>query len=118
MIPALQNHRPAGFGLVEVIVALTILSIGLLALTGAAAVAQRSFIGARALQEGTDAAAAVLDSLMREPSPANGARRVGRADTQWAIRQDSVATNILLTVLVSDGAHVRRLDFHASHHAR
>ncbi|HSJ30455.1 MAG TPA: prepilin-type N-terminal cleavage/methylation domain-containing protein [Longimicrobiales bacterium] len=114
----MQSHRPAGFGLVEVIVALTILSIGLLALTGAAAVAQRSFIGARALQEGTDAAAAVLDSLMREPAPVDGARRVGRVDAQWAIRQDSVATNILLTVVVSDGARLRRLDFRASHHAR
>lgn len=117
MIPAMQN-RPAGFGLVEVIVALTILSIGLLALTGAAAVAQRSFIGALALQEGTDAAAAVIDSLMREPAPVDGGRRVGRADAQWAIRQDSVATNILLTVRVGDGDRVHRLDFHASHRAR
>lgn len=117
MIPA-TRHQPAGFSLVELIVALTILSIGMLALTGAAAVAQRSFIGARALQEGTDAAAAVLDSLMREPSPVDGTRRVGRADAQWSIRQDSVATDILLTIRVHDGARVRRLDFHASHRAR
>ena len=113
-----QHHRPAGFGLVEVIVALTILSIGMLALTGAASVAQRSFIGARALQEGTDAAAVVLDSLMREPSPLPGTRRVGRADAQWSIGQDSVAMTIRLTIRVSDGARVRRLDFHASHGAR
>ena len=118
MIPAIRNRHVAGFGLVEVIVALTILSIGMLALTGAAAVAQRSFIGARALQEGTDAAAAVIDSLMREPAPANGTRQIGRVDAQWTIQQDSVATNILLTILVTDGARVRRLDFHASHQAR
>jgi prepilin-type N-terminal cleavage/methylation domain-containing protein len=118
MIPATQSHHAAGFGLVELIVALTILSIGMLALTGAASVAQRSFIGARALQEGTDAAAAVLDSLMREPSPVAGTRRVGRADAQWSIGQDSVATSIFLTIRVNDGARSRRLDFHASHRAR
>ena len=117
MTPARENH-PAGFGLVEVIVALTILSIGILALTGAASVAQRSFSDARALQEGTDAAAAVIDSLMREPSPIDGARRIGRAAAQWTIQPDSVATNILLTILVGDGPRARRLDFHASHRAR
>ncbi|HSK19351.1 MAG TPA: prepilin-type N-terminal cleavage/methylation domain-containing protein [Longimicrobiales bacterium] len=118
MISATQNRHPAGFGLVELIVALTILSIGMLALTGAASVAQRSFIGARALQEGTDAAAALLDSLMSETSPVAGTRRVGRADAQWSIGRDSVATNILLTIRVNDGASIRRLDFHASHRAR
>ncbi|MGH7447433.1 MAG: prepilin-type N-terminal cleavage/methylation domain-containing protein [Longimicrobiales bacterium] len=107
-----------GFGLVELIVALTILSIGLLGLAGAAAVAQRSFSGAQAVEEGVDAAALVLDSLMRETVPAAGGRSVGRASVTWSVVNDSAAALIMLTVTVPDGAREQQLTFRAVHAAR
>jgi prepilin-type N-terminal cleavage/methylation domain-containing protein len=113
-----RDDRSAGFGLIELIVALMILSVGLLALTGAAAVAQRSLVGAQALEEGVDAAALVLDSLMRDPAPAAGARWAGRTRVQWSVEPDSIADMIRLTVTVRDGTRERQLTFHASHRAR
>lgn len=110
--------RGTGFGLVELVVALTILSIGLLALTGTAAVTQRSLMGARAMQEGTDAAALVLDSLMRVAAPTDGSRIFGRTNAEWSVQDDSVATRIHLTVSVADGARERQLTFRAVHHGK
>jgi prepilin-type N-terminal cleavage/methylation domain-containing protein len=113
-----MSRNEPGFGLVELIVALTILSIGLLALTGAAAVAQRSFVHAHALEEGVEVAAMVLDSLMREPAPVAGEHRQGRTRAQWSIETDSVVTLIRLEITVQEGSREQRLAFHASHHAR
>jgi Tfp pilus assembly protein PilV len=116
-----RRPRPrgaAGFGLVELIVALTILSFGLLALTGAAAVTQRSFMGARAMEEGTEMAALVLDSLMRAPVPTTGERSIGRTRARWRVQEDSATTQIHLTVSVADGARERRLTFRALHRAK
>lgn len=106
-----------GFGLVELVVALMILSIGLLALTGAAAVAQRSLNSARALEEGADVAEVVLDSLLREPAPAAGDRIVGRTKAQWSVQVDSTAVTIHLTATVNSGARERQITFRAIHHA-
>lgn len=107
-----------GFSLVELVVALTLLTISLVGLAGAAAVAQRSFIGAEAMERGTDAAALVLDSLMREHDPQDGARRIGAAAARWTVVHDSVATAILLTVRIDDGGRMRELSFRATHHAK
>lgn len=108
----------AGFGLVELIVALLILSIGLVALTGAAAVAQRSLTGARAFEEAAETAELVLDSLMREAAPVSGERRAGRTAVHWTVLDDSIAVRIDLTVSVLDGPRERRLKFTATHRAR
>lgn len=113
-----MSARHSGFGLVELVVALTILSVALLGLAGAAAVAHRSFMGAEALDQATDAAAMVLDSLMREDAPVAGERRTGRALLRWSVRVDSAGTAIALTVAVPDGAKTRQLSFNAIHHAR
>jgi prepilin-type N-terminal cleavage/methylation domain-containing protein len=112
------SRDPGGFGLVELIVALTILSFGILALTGAAAVTQRSFLGAQAMEDGTSTAAVVIDSLMREPAPVAGERQQGRTRAQWLVLEDSVATVIDVTVTVNDGSGQRQLAFRAVHHAR
>jgi prepilin-type N-terminal cleavage/methylation domain-containing protein len=111
-------HRAGGFGLVELMVALMILSMGMVALTGVAAVAQRSFSAAQALEEGANAASLMLDSLMREPAPVAGQWQDGRASAQWSVWRDSTAMVIDLTVTVADGARDRQLTFRASHHAR
>ena len=107
-----------GFSLVELVVAMTLLTISLVGLAGAAAVAQRSFNGAEALERGTDAAAIVLDSLMREHAPADGARSVGAAAARWTVVHDSVATAISLTIRIDNGGRARVLSFYATHHAK
>jgi prepilin-type N-terminal cleavage/methylation domain-containing protein len=112
------RDRRAGFGLVELIIALMILSVGLLALSGAAAIAQRSFNGAQALEEGAHTAGMILDSLMGVADPATGERQDGRTRTQWRVHEDSIAVVIDLTVTVGDGARERHLTFIASHHGR
>ncbi|HEX6135802.1 MAG TPA: prepilin-type N-terminal cleavage/methylation domain-containing protein [Longimicrobiales bacterium] len=108
----------AGFSLVELIVALTILAVTLLGLAGAAAVAHRSFLAAAAVERGTDAAALVLDSLLREPAPVSGTRSDPRAVLRWTIRDDSVGTHIDLLLDVPDGPRTRTLAFSALHHVR
>jgi prepilin-type N-terminal cleavage/methylation domain-containing protein len=107
-----------GFSLVELVVAMTLLTISLVGLAGAAAVAQRSFSGAEAMEKGTDAAALVLDSLMREDTPADGARRIGAVAARWSVVQDSVATAISLTIRIDDRGRARELSFYATHHAK
>lgn len=107
-----------GFGMIELIVALTILSIGLLGLAAAAAVAQRSFTGSHAVEQGADAAALVLDSLLREPAPVPGSRAIGRASVTWSVANDSAAAVIVLSVNVPNGAGSRQLTFRAVHAAR
>lgn len=110
--------RQQGFSLVELVVAMTILTIGLVGLAGAAAVAHRSFIEAAALEHGIDAAAFVLDSLIREPTPADGERHLGAAFARWTVAADSIATGITLTIRVADGERERELSFYATHHAK
>lgn len=110
--------RQQGFSLVELVVAMTILTISLVGLAGAAAVAHRSFTGAEALEHGTDAAAFVLDSLMREPAPTHGERRFGSATATWTVVADSTSTGIALTVRIAEGERERDLSFYATHHAK
>ena len=107
--------RSPGFGLIELIVALTILSIGLLGLTGVAAVAHRSLISAGALEEAAAAASTVIDSLMAVADPVAGERRMGRAVARWTVSADSSVMRLDITVSVTDGARAQRLNFHAVH---
>ena len=107
-----------GSGMIELIVALTLLSIGLLGLAAAAAVAQRSFTGSHAVEQGAEAAAFVLDSLVREPAPVPGSRDFGRARVTWFVENDSTAVVIVLSVNVPSGAGNRELTFRTVHAAR
>ena len=75
-------------GLIELIVAMTILSVGVLGLAGAATFAQRSFASAEAIELGAEAAAEVIDSLLREPRPVTGARQIGIAHVSWTVRSE------------------------------
>jgi prepilin-type N-terminal cleavage/methylation domain-containing protein len=108
--------RP-GLSLVELIVAMTLLSVGVLGLAGAAAVAQRSFAGAEALERAAHAAAVVLDSLMREPRPYDGERSVHDSTVRWTVVADSLLSRIDLTVTVFDGARAHDVTYHAVHSA-
>jgi prepilin-type N-terminal cleavage/methylation domain-containing protein len=103
-----------GFSLVELVVALTILSLGILVLATAAAFAQRSFAGAEAIDRAARAAALVLDSLTREPAPADGVRHVDGMLVRWSATPDAGLTIIRADVEVSGGGRSHRIVFHAS----
>lgn len=107
-----------GFSLVELIVAMTIIAVGLMALAGTAAVAHRSFIVAEAVERGTAVAAVVLDSLIREPSPVSGERDFEQALARWSVVRDSIETAISLTVDVVHAGKTEQLVFRATHHAK
>lgn len=90
----------AGASLIELIVAMTVFTIGLLGLAAVAAVAQRSFTTAAAIERGADAAAYVMDSLLRVPAPASGELAFGDIHIHWLIAYDSTAIDVRLTAAV------------------
>jgi prepilin-type N-terminal cleavage/methylation domain-containing protein len=103
-------QRP-GFSLVELIVALTVLAVGLLALAGTSALAQRSFASAQATERAVRAAATVIDSLLREPDPAPGSRALYGAVVHWTVTADGPRTRFSTDVVVHDGAIMHRFGF-------
>lgn len=114
----MTRRTASGFGLIELIVALTILSVGVLALTGAAVVAHRSFTSADAIERAAHAAAAVLDSLMHEHAPVAGERVAPGATVRWTVAAEADVRRITATVDVADGGRQRRIVYHAVHNAQ
>jgi prepilin-type N-terminal cleavage/methylation domain-containing protein len=110
--PHAVARRP-GFSLVELIVAMVLLSIALVALAGTTVVAQRTFAGAAADEAAVHAAAAVIDSLLAESAPASGSRLAGRILVEWMATSDSAADTFQVTAHVRDGAVPRLLEFTA-----
>lgn len=104
----------AGFSLVELIVALLLLSMGLVALAGAAAVAQLSFAEAAAAEHAANAAAAVIDSLMREPAIQSGSAGLGMVDVQWTVTAGGGVERIAVMTTVEYAGLAREFEFHAA----
>jgi len=101
----------AGFGLIELIVALLLISIGVLGLAGTAIVAQRSFNEAALRERSARAAAAVLDSLLHDAAPADGVRIAPGLSLAWSVSQGDGLTHVQLTVTHAGGA---QQEWHAS----
>jgi prepilin-type N-terminal cleavage/methylation domain-containing protein len=87
----------AGFSLVELIVALALLSVAMIALAGTAAVAQRFFADAAAMDRGVRAAAEVIDSLGHVPAPVSGRRTIDGVRVEWNVGQDEQILRIDVT---------------------
>ena len=105
-----------GFGLIELVVALTILAIGVLGLAAAALMAQRAFMTADALQRAGTAATVVLDSLMQQTDPVSGERIVDNVTVRWITRSAGRdLTAIDLSAELHDGGALRTVNYHASH---
>jgi prepilin-type N-terminal cleavage/methylation domain-containing protein len=83
-----SGGTPAGFSLVELVVALLILSMALVALTGSALLAQRSLEEAAAAEAATRAVSLVADSLMAESTPGPGTRQVDHVEVAWTVAED------------------------------
>ena len=105
-----------GFGLIELVVALTILAIGVLGLAAAALMAQRAFMTADALQRAAVAATVVLDSLMQQTDPVSGERTIDNVTVRWTARATGRdLTAIELSAELLDGGALRTVNYHASH---
>jgi prepilin-type N-terminal cleavage/methylation domain-containing protein len=102
-----------GFSLIELIVALTVLGVGILGLVAAATAAQRSFAVAAAEERATLAAAVVMDSLLRDSAPAAGERQLFGLTVTWETTADREIMDIVTTVEATHGSNTRPLEFHA-----
>jgi prepilin-type N-terminal cleavage/methylation domain-containing protein len=109
---ALRHRR--GFGLVELIVALTVFAIGILGLAGAAVLAHRSFNEADGIERATRLAEILLDSLVRADAAADGEVREPGVAARWTVAEDSAIAVITLRVELSGGAGTRELEFSAA----
>ncbi|HSJ26105.1 MAG TPA: prepilin-type N-terminal cleavage/methylation domain-containing protein [Longimicrobiales bacterium] len=89
----LMRARP-GFSLVELIVAMVLLSVTLVALAATGMVAARSFTQAATSEAAVRAAAQVIDSLVRVPSPTAGSRTIGHVDLMWTVAGDGAVLTI------------------------
>ena len=97
--------RTQGFGLVELLVALTILGAGILAVAGTALVAARRLRASELQQEAVLAAAGVLDSVaFAGPPVVAGTRRAGALEIDWVSRPAGAGADQLF-VRVSIGSN-------------
>lgn len=103
-----------GFGLVELIVALTLFAIGILGLAGATVIAHRSFNEADGIERAARLAEILLDSLVRADAVADGEVRMPGITADWTVQHDSMLAGITLTVRVAGGSGVREHAFHAT----
>ena len=96
-----------GFGLIEAIVAMTLLSIGVLALAATAGLAARITRESEAAERAAFHAGQVLDSLAAQSDPRDGSNTIGPFQITWTVQRRSgpVAT-IWLAVRFSDGTRV------------
>jgi prepilin-type N-terminal cleavage/methylation domain-containing protein len=104
-----KSGVPAGFSLVELVVALTLLSVGLIALAGSAAVAQRAFADAAATERSVRAAAEIIDSLAHVRAPQSGSRIIDQVEIAWAVSSLDGMHHILITI-----THPAQLQFQAA----
>lgn len=74
----------AGFGLIEVLVALVLLEVGLLGCAGMLVVAHRRMTAAERLHRTAQAAAGAADSLLAAGAAAAGEADLGDAVLVWA----------------------------------
>src|SRR5262245_56332935 len=97
--------KRSGFGLIEVIVALTLLSVGLLGVAGSAVLAGRLIREADADEQAMSEAMPVLDSLTLQRTPSSGSRQAGRARLVWTVSTDSAGiSTINLTMTYANGS--------------
>jgi prepilin-type N-terminal cleavage/methylation domain-containing protein len=106
--------RRPGFSLVELVVALTLFSVGVLGLAAAAATAQRAFAAAESTERAARAAAVVLDSLVRSAQlDGAGEQSAYGAHVRWSVATDSLLARIHAQVEVPHGSRTDVLDFEA-----
>src|SRR5688572_30081436 len=107
-----------GFSLVELITALLLAAIGLLAIASAALLAQRTLTGTAMLERMTREAGTLLDSLAAQPQPTSGTRKAGAVLLSWVVEPDSAGASIRVWVDARHGARPLQLSFEGRHAPR
>jgi len=94
--------RP-GFTLVEMVVAIVVFSVGVLALAATAALVAGHIGDGGRLTNSAHAARSVLDSLASRPCDelASGSTSRSSADVRWRVARDSTAARVELSVVTS-----------------
>ena len=113
----MTRPRP-GFSLVELITALLLVAIGLLAIASAALLAQRTVTGTAVLERITREAGTLLDSLAVQPHPASGTRIADGLLLSWVVEPDSAGARIRVWVDARHGARPLQLSFESRHAPR
>jgi type II secretory pathway pseudopilin PulG len=96
--PQVRPRVPCGFGLVELIVAMTLLSVALLGLAASAVVALQSLNEADNLAEASREVAVTIDSLLLAAPTGEGERTAGGIRVRWRAAGDSLLYRINLEV--------------------
>lgn len=105
----------AGFTLVEVVVAVVVLSIGVLGTVAVGQLGSRLVREAHAAERAIAGAALVLDSLTQRGAPAAGERTLHGQHLRWTTRPEGGTVVIELVVEYGDGTARRRLVFGTRH---
>jgi type IV pilus modification protein PilV len=95
----------SGFTLIEILVALTLLSVGVLAAAGTLLAARTTLVSAERLHVATQSAADVADSLLSVPAPSAGSKQSGWGRVSWSIDAGG------LRVIAEDGSGGALLDW-------
>lgn len=106
---------PPGFSLVEAIVALTLLTIGVLGAAATQSLAARLLREAESRADAVSFAGSILDSLLMVPAPAGGVRDQGRHRARWSTEARGRGTLVELEVEYLAGAGTRVVRFEMLH---
>jgi prepilin-type N-terminal cleavage/methylation domain-containing protein len=109
--------RP-GFSLVELVVALLLVAVGLVAIAAATLLAQRTMAGTAAIERITREVATIVDSLVADPRPTSGERATGGVFVRWVVEPDPAGNRLRIDAGARVGARPVRLTFEALHAAR
>lgn len=88
----------SGFSLAEVIVAMTLLSIGTLAVAATGFVSAQAFSRAELQERVLREAEAILDSLVASPQSGAGARTMHGASLVWTAADSTAAVTMRVTL--------------------
>lgn len=90
------NRR--GFGLVEVIVAMTLIAVGVMSIAAGAAFSSRLLRIAENEEDAAHIAETIIDSIAYSGTRASGASDVGRFHAEWT----AAASTVLVDVTIRD----------------
>ena len=83
-----------GFSLVEIIVALTLLSVAMLGIAGSGLLATRLLAQAELHRTATTRAVSILDSLVMNDIVGSGRVRVAAYDIEWSAATDNAVVRV------------------------
>jgi prepilin-type N-terminal cleavage/methylation domain-containing protein len=109
--------RP-GMSLIELVVAMLLAAVGLVAVASAAVLAQRTLAGTATIERITREVATLMDSLAAHPYPASGERAAARLLLRWEVEPDSLGDRLRIEAEAPHGTRPVRLTFEGRHAAR